>query len=87
MTPVSIEPPRHRDMPVELYGCRRADPANVAHLSRVLRSGCFIRLYDGIAKAIITAVSINGNELAVMLCTQLWVHLCKELLACLGAFS
>jgi hypothetical protein len=74
-------------MPVVLDGGRIADPSDVEHLSRVLRSGFFIRIYDGIANEIITAVSINGNELSVMLFAQLRVNLFKELLSSLGAFS
>jgi hypothetical protein len=44
-------------MPVTLYGCRRADPTDGEHLARVLRSGVLIRLYDGIAKEILTAAA------------------------------
>jgi hypothetical protein len=72
---------------MEFDGGRIANPSDVKHLARVLCSGVCIRLYDGIAQEILTTVSINGNELSVMLCTQLWIKLFKELLPCLGAFS
>ena len=86
IAPVIIEPPLHRDMPVVFYGCRIADPAHVEHLVRMLRSGLFIRIYDGIANAIIAAVSVNGDALPVMLFTQLRANLFKERLSCLGDF-
>jgi hypothetical protein len=72
-------------MPMVRDGGRRANPSDVEHLARMLRSGFFIHLYDGIVNAIITTVSINGHTLSVMLCTQLRVNLCKELLASLEA--
>jgi hypothetical protein len=72
---------------MELDGGRIASPSDVKHLARVLCSGVFIRLYDGIAQEILAAISINGNKLTVMLSTELRGNLFKELLAYLGAFS
>src|SRR5215469_2882807 len=69
-----------------LDGGSIANSSDIEHLARILRSGFFIRLHGGVTNEIIAAVSINGNELPMILPTQLWVKLFKELLSCLGDF-
>ena len=57
-------------MSVILDGRAISDPSNIEHLSWILRPCLCICLDHGITDKIITALSINSYELAVILLTD-----------------
>src|SRR5262245_52113461 len=74
-------------MSVILDGRAIADPADIEHLSRILRPCLCICLDHGITEKIITTLSLNIHKLAVILRTELCIEFLKELFPLSGDFS
>jgi hypothetical protein len=73
-------------MSVILNGRAISDPSDIEHLSRILRPCLCICLDHGSTEKIITTLSINSHELAVILLTELCIEFLKELFPLAGDF-